>query len=56
MAMADALLFNQKTEQLPKLIKLIRFDRKCLDYYIERKFYKKNSWLGEIIHEQLPNA
>jgi hypothetical protein len=56
MAMADALLFNQKTEQLPKLIKLIRFDRKCLDYYIERKFYKKNSWLGEIIHELLPNV
>jgi hypothetical protein len=53
MAMADALLFNQKTDQLPKLIKLIRFDRKCLDYYIERKFYKKNSWLGEIMHEQL---
>lgn len=55
-AMADALLFNKKTDPLPKLIKLIRFDRRCLDYYIERKFYKKDSWLGETIHKQLANG
>ena len=55
-AMADVLLFNQKPNQLPKLIKLIRFDRERLDYYMERKFYKKNSWLGKILQEQLPNG
>lgn len=51
-AMADVLLFNKKAELLPNLIKLIRFDRRRLDYYIERKFYKKHSWLGELLYKR----
>lgn len=48
-AMADLLLFNKKSLPLPNLVKLIRYDRIRLDYYIKRKFYKKNSWLGELL-------
>ena len=48
-AMADLLLFNKKPELRPNLIKLIRYDRIRLDYYIERKFYKKDSWLGDLL-------
>lgn len=48
-AMADMLLFNPKQRPLPNLIKLIRYDRIRLDYYIERKFYRKHSWLGELL-------
>jgi len=48
-AMADLLLFNPKKPPLPNLIKLIRYDRIRLDYYIQRKFYKKHSWLGEML-------
>lgn len=51
-AMADVLLFNKKVNLLPNLIKLIRFDRRRLDYYIERKFYKKHSWLGELLYKR----
>ncbi len=48
-AMADLLLFNKKPATRPKLIKLIRYDRIRLDYYMQRKFYKKDSWLGELL-------
>ncbi|HRH75817.1 MAG TPA: capsular polysaccharide synthesis protein [Cellvibrionaceae bacterium] len=48
-AMADLLLFNPKSTPSPNLIKLIRYDRIRLDYYIQRKFYKKDSWLGELL-------
>ncbi|WAC41235.1 glycosyltransferase family 32 protein [Pedobacter sp. SL55] len=51
-AMADVLLFNKKADFLPNVVKLIRFDRRRLDYYIERKFYKKHSWLGELLQKQ----
>lgn len=48
-AMADVLLFNEKSKPLPNLIKLIRYDRRRLDYYIQKKFYKKSSWLGGLL-------
>ncbi|HMW48451.1 MAG TPA: capsular polysaccharide synthesis protein, partial [Cellvibrionaceae bacterium] len=48
-AMADLMLFNKKPAPCPNLVKLIRYDRVRLDYYIQRKFYKKDSWLGELI-------
>lgn len=48
-AMADLLLFNKKSLPLPNLVKLIRYDRIRLDYYMQRKFYKKDSWLGELL-------
>ncbi|WP_293298917.1 capsular polysaccharide synthesis protein [Pedobacter sp. UBA4863] len=48
-AMAEALLLNKKTDPLPNLIKLIRFDRRRLDFYIQRNYYNANSWLGELL-------
>lgn len=51
-AMAEVLLLNEKTHPLPNLIKLIRFDRRRLDFYIQWKFYVKNSWLGELLTNQ----
>jgi hypothetical protein len=54
-AMAEVLLFNKKTNPIPNLVKLIRFDRRRLDFYIKRKLYKIDSWLGELLNEEKSN-
>lgn len=48
-AMADIMLFNKKPQMPPNMVKLIRYDRIRLDYYIQRKYYQKDSWLGELL-------
>ncbi len=50
-AMAEVLLFNKKSKVVPNLVKLIRFDRRRLDFYIQRGFYKNDSWLGELLNK-----
>lgn len=51
-AMAEVLLFNKKPKDVPNLVKLIRFDRRRLDFYIQKGFYKEDSWLGELLSNQ----
>lgn len=49
-AMAEILLINKKPNPLPHAVKIIRFARRRLDLYIRIGFYKKQSWLGELLH------
>lgn len=52
MAMTEILLLNKKNDQLPNLVKIIRFARRRLDFCIQRSFYKKDSWLGGMLKDR----
>lgn len=49
MAMAEILLLNKTPDPKPKTVKLIRYARRRLDFYIKRGMYKEGSWMGDLI-------
>lgn len=50
-ATIELLLFNRKIEQLPNLVKIIRFGRRRLDFCMEKGLYNKDSWLGKMLED-----
>jgi hypothetical protein len=51
-AMAEVLLLNKRPNPIPNLIKLIRFDRRRLDLYLQKGFFNEDSWLGGLVGEK----
>ena len=49
MAMAEILLLNKTPDPKPNTVKLIRYARKRLDFYIKRGMYKEGSWMGDLL-------
>lgn len=47
--MAEILLLNKTPDPKPKTVKLIRYARRRLDFYIKRGMYKEGSWMGDLI-------
>ncbi len=47
--MAEILLLNKTPDPKPKTVKLIRYARRRLDFYIRRGMYKEGSWMGDLI-------
>lgn len=53
--MAEILLLNKTPDPKPKTVKLIRYARRRLDFYIKRGMYKEGSWMGDLILKQSSN-
>lgn len=54
-AMSEILLLNPKSYPQPNVVKIIRFSRRRLDFWISRGFFKPTSWLGEVLYRRTKN-